>query len=364
LDLSTGEVGLLRLSSDAIPRANLPTGTEAKIINPQAHDEGAGRSFSSKKPLNLNELISKFLIEGSQETRFIFHAITKTLGGDAFKKDSYINENHFAHVITHGLLNGLSVSEAEEQILPQKNDETFDRSFKGELRMQVAEPILYYMGIMNGFAEKRTQQLGSQKQPPSIDKLYTAQMAAYHAQIANLANMLFQHLSLDKDFHSESNAKTITRKLMTIQINNSKLSQKLDQNDSIQAKNDSEDAYSCLSDPEKKKIFESLKKTGNINNPWYQDILHAESPQALDFSELKPLSIDEVERIAKWTKYVGEELFSIKNPNVINYDIHQSIEKPKLSLDEINNANFKLNNNRVILLPEKPIISYRTFLAS
>jgi hypothetical protein len=42
LDLSTGEVGLLRLSSDAIPRANLPTGTEAKIINPQAHDEGAG----------------------------------------------------------------------------------------------------------------------------------------------------------------------------------------------------------------------------------------------------------------------------------------------------------------------------------
>ena len=341
--------------SGFVPSSSSVGQADAGLMKAEELRPALGQVLRQDKTRNLNELIDEFIVN---RRGFIYHATLSALGGGHKDIKSYMNNNHFMHVIMHGLLDGLSVDKTSDLKLKY-----FDRSFSGELRMQVADSVLLHLGVADGFSEERTNFF--KIKTPSLSSLNDAQLATCYSQIANLAKMLYMDVSSDKELMNDSIATNLGRKLSMIAMNSQRQVQKFDNNLKSHQEGTSyefKNPFSILDSQDRKIILQSIERQGKLNsNPWYQDIMHHDANSTnLDFTQIKPLPLEEVAKVASWIQHVADHLRKILPGDDFRH-LHSSLKIPFLNVDQLDLFAFDKVGERTVLKLSPELVPFQKF---
>ena len=343
------------LTSAVNPAITSGIPAEEKVENSASVRPTSNRAAGLPQAKGLPQLIEDFIIN---KKGFIHHATLSTLGEGHRNIKNYMHENHFTHVVMHGLLDGLSVDKNSNE---QAN--YFDRSFSGELRMQVAESVLTHLGVADGFSEDRTNLF--KIQTPSLASLNNAQLATCYSQISNLAKMLYMDVASNKELVNNPDTNNLGRKLSMIAMNGLRLSQQID--NSLKSSLDNnlhefKNLFSILDEKDKAMILTSIEhQQGSELNPWYKDIIHKNlNSTVLDFKNIKPLDLEEVTRIASWTQHLADHLMKLVPADGFTH-IHSALKIPFLSVEKLDSLPFERIGARTVLNTPPEFIPYEDF---
>ena len=302
-----------------------------------------------KKPKNEQEaqLVNSFFDDYIEPRSGLVYTFMENLIPEDFGvREGYYSDENIRHLLTHGLLESLSMNPNEELSSYDISKDSFGRDFIGELRTEVAEPIFNHLGIVGGSTGVRTDFLSTQKSI-SLEQLDFSQRAFYYEQVANLAKLLYVNLvSYQEGAASDSKLFNQTlRKLNMVNLNNSAATSKMAdglKQGNLRKQDYEQFGFNTFTKDERELINKMILSSGLGDVVVFKSILNDKGE--LDFDKVKPLEFDEVQKVANWAiqsaNFLLNKVQKQATPNE-QATIHDKELSLKLDLQDLNSIDFQ-----------------------